>query len=74
VTHLGILATTSERAALRFPDFRQNGYAEIGLHDHPDVTLEPPGNVLRARVTGWFEHRMFKGQDSVGTDRRRRSR
>jgi len=28
------------------------------------VTLESAGNVLRARVTGWLEHRMFKGQDT----------
>jgi hypothetical protein len=42
VPHLGILATTSVRAALRFPDFRQNGQAEFGPHDHPDVTPSRP--------------------------------
>jgi len=28
------------------------------------VTLESAGNVLRARETGWLEHRMFKGPDT----------
>jgi len=28
------------------------------------VTFESAGNVLRARVTGWFEHLMFKGPDT----------
>jgi len=34
VTHLGILATTSVRAAPCLLDFRQDGFAEIGPHDH----------------------------------------
>ena len=38
--HLGILATTPEGAALCFRAFCQDGSAELGAHDHPDVTLD----------------------------------
>jgi aspartate racemase len=38
--HLGILATTPEGAALCFRSFCQEGPAELGPHDHPDVTLD----------------------------------
>lgn len=38
--HLGILATTPEGAALCFRAFCQNGFSELGAHDHPDVTLD----------------------------------
>jgi aspartate racemase len=38
--HLGILATTPEGAALCFRAFCQNGSAELGTHEHPDVTLD----------------------------------
>ncbi len=38
--HLGILATTPEGAALCFRAFCQDGFAELGPHDHPDVTLD----------------------------------
>ena len=38
--HLGILATTPEGAALCFRAFCQEGAAELGPHDHPDVTLD----------------------------------
>ena len=38
--HLGILATTSEGAALCFRVFCQQGAADLGPHDHPDVTLD----------------------------------
>ena len=37
--HLGIVATTSEGAALCFRVFCQQGTADLGPHDHPDVTL-----------------------------------
>jgi aspartate racemase len=40
VRHLGILATTPEGAALCFRAFCQDGFAELGPHDHPDVTLD----------------------------------
>jgi aspartate racemase len=38
--HLGILATTPPAAALCFRAFCQDGFAELGPHDHPDVTLD----------------------------------
>ena len=38
--HLGIVATTSEGAALCFRVFCQQGAADLGPHDHPDVTLD----------------------------------
>lgn len=38
--HLGILAHSSEGAALCFRIFCQRGFAELGPHDHPDVTLD----------------------------------
>ena len=38
--HLGILAHSSEGAALCFRTFCQEGFRELGPHDHPDVTLD----------------------------------
>ena len=38
--HLGIAATTSEGAALCFRVFCQQGTADPGPHDHPEVTLD----------------------------------
>jgi aspartate racemase len=38
--HLGLLATTSEGAALCFRVFCQLGAVNLGPHDHPDVTLD----------------------------------
>jgi hypothetical protein len=37
--HLGILATTREGTTPCFRAFCQDGFAEIGAHDHPDMTL-----------------------------------
>jgi aspartate racemase len=38
--HLGILAHSAEGAALCFRAFCQEGFRELGPHDHPDVTLD----------------------------------
>ena len=38
--HLGILAHSTEGAALCFLAFCQEGFAALGDHDHPDVTLD----------------------------------
>lgn len=38
--HLGILAHSTEGAALCFRAFCQEGFTELGPHDHPDVTLD----------------------------------
>ncbi|HLI37155.1 MAG TPA: amino acid racemase [Streptosporangiaceae bacterium] len=38
--HLGILGVSAEGAALCFRAFCQEGFGELGPHDHPDVTLD----------------------------------
>jgi aspartate racemase len=38
--HLGILAHSVEGASLCFRAFAQEGFRELGPHDHPDVTLD----------------------------------
>ncbi len=38
--HLGILGHSTEGAALCFRAFCQVGFAELGPHEHPDVTLD----------------------------------
>ena len=38
--HLGILAHSAEGAALCFRAFCQEGFGELGPHDHPDVTMD----------------------------------
>jgi len=38
--HLGILAHSIEGAALCFRAFCQEGFRELGAHEHPDVTLD----------------------------------
>lgn len=40
MTHLGILAHSAEGAALCFRAFCQEGFGELGPHEHPDVTLD----------------------------------
>ncbi|MFI9201282.1 aspartate/glutamate racemase family protein [Streptomyces sp. NPDC053048] len=40
VKHLGILAHSAEGAALCFRTFCQEGFARLGPHDHPDVTMD----------------------------------
>lgn len=38
--HLGILAHSVEGAMLCFRTFCQEGFGELGAHDHPDVTMD----------------------------------
>jgi aspartate racemase len=38
--HLGILAHSAEGAALCFRAFCQQGFTELGPHEHPDVSLD----------------------------------
>jgi aspartate racemase len=40
MNHLGILAHSAEGAALCFRAFCQEGFARLGPHEHPDVTLD----------------------------------
>ena len=38
--HLSILAHSTEGAALCFLAFCQEGFRELGVHQHPDVTMD----------------------------------
>jgi aspartate racemase len=40
MTHLGILAHSTEGAALCFLEFCREGFRRVGRHEHPDVTLD----------------------------------
>jgi len=40
VKHLGILAHSTEGAALCFLAFCQEGFRDLGAHQHPDITLD----------------------------------
>lgn len=40
MTHLGILAHSTEGAALCFLAFCQEGFRRVGRHEHPDVTMD----------------------------------
>jgi aspartate racemase len=40
MNHLGILAHSTEGAALCFLDFCQEGFRRTGRHEHPDVTMD----------------------------------
>jgi aspartate/glutamate racemase len=40
VKHVGILAHSTEGAALRFLAFCQEGFRRLGRNEHPDVTLD----------------------------------
>jgi aspartate racemase len=40
MTHLGILAHSTEGAALCFLTYCQEGFRRLGRHEHPDVTLD----------------------------------
>jgi aspartate racemase len=54
VRHLGILAHSTEGAALCFLSFCQEGFRRLGRHDHPDVTLDyiPFGRSMAAWDAG----------------------
>ncbi len=49
--HLGILAHSAEGAALCFRSFCQEGFSELGPHEHPDVTLDCIA--LARSMPGW---------------------
>ncbi|MEU7857063.1 amino acid racemase [Nonomuraea sp. NPDC049141] len=40
IRHLGILAHSTEGAALCFLAYCQEGFRQVGRHEHPDVTLD----------------------------------
>jgi aspartate racemase len=69
VEHLGILAHSVEGAALCLRAFCQQGFAELGPHDHPDVTLDCIA--LARSMPAWDEgdHRSIRATLAVSVQR-----
>jgi aspartate racemase len=69
VEHLGILAHSVEGAALCLRAFCQQGFAELGPHDHPDVTLDCIA--LARSMPAWDEgdHRSIRATLAVSVER-----
>jgi aspartate racemase len=67
--HLGILAHSSEGAALCFRAFCQEGFAELGPDQHPDVTLDciAMGHSMAAWESG--DHSLVRATLSVSVQR-----
>jgi aspartate racemase len=67
--HLGILAHSSEGAALCFRSFCQYGFAELGPDQHPDVTLDciALGHSMPAWDSG--DHALVRATLSVSVKR-----
>ena len=67
--HLGILAHSVEGAALCLRAFCQQGFAELGPHDHPDVTLDCIA--LARSMPAWDEgdHRSIRATLAVSVER-----
>ncbi|GAA4974985.1 aspartate racemase [Nonomuraea thailandensis] len=67
--HLGILAHSTEGAALSFLSFCQEGFQRLGEHDHPDVTLDyiPFGRSMPAWDAG--DHDAVRKTLAVSVDR-----
>ncbi|MFB4272661.1 aspartate/glutamate racemase family protein [Nonomuraea sp. GTA35] len=67
--HLGILAHSTEGAALSFLSFCQEGFQRRGEHDHPDVTLDyiPFGRSMPAWDAG--DHDAVRKTLAVSVDR-----
>ena len=67
--HLGILAHSTEGAALCFLAFCQEGHRRTGRHEHPGVTLDyiAFGYSMAAWDSG--DHASIRSTLSVGADR-----
>jgi aspartate racemase len=67
--HLGILAHSAEGAALCFRAFCQEGFARLGPHEHPDVTLDCIA--LARSMPAWDEgdHRSIRATLAVSVQR-----
>ena len=67
--HLGILGHSTEGAALCFRAFCQEGFAELGSHEHPDVTLDCIA--LARSMPAWDEgdHSSIRATLSVSVER-----
>ena len=61
MSHAGLLAHSAEGAALCFRAFCQEGFRELGAHEHPDVTLDciAMGRSMAAWDTG--DHDAVRG-------------
>ena len=70
--HLGILAHSAEGAALCFQAFCRYGFAELGPHDHPDVTLDCIA--LARSMTAWDEGDHDSIRTTLGESVRRLAR
>jgi aspartate racemase len=67
--HLGILGHSTEGAALCFRAFCQEGFAELGPHEHPDVSLDCIA--LARSMPAWDEadYRSIRATLSVSVER-----
>jgi aspartate racemase len=67
--HLGILAHSAEGAALCFRAFCQEGFARLGPHEHPDVTLDCIA--LARSMPAWDDgdHRSIRATLAVSVER-----
>ena len=67
--HLGILAHSAEGAALCFRAFCQEGFARLGPHEHPDVTLDCIA--LARSMPAWDggDHRSIRAMLAVSVER-----
>jgi aspartate/glutamate racemase len=73
VRHLGILAHSTEGAALCFLAFCQEGFRELGVHQHPDVTMDciAMGRSMPAWEAG--EHQSIRATLAESAERLARS-
>lgn len=69
IKHLGILATTPEGAALCFRAFCPEGFAALGPHNHPDVTLDCIA--LARSLPAWQEGDYAAVRDTLSVSARR---
>jgi aspartate racemase len=67
--HLGILAHSAEGAALCFRAFCQEGFAELGPHDHADVTLDCIAMARSMRAWDEGDHASIRDTLSVSARR-----
>jgi len=67
--HLGILAHSSEGAALCFRAFCLEGFRELGAYDHPDVTMDciPLARCMPAWEAG--DHQEVRATLAVSAER-----
>ncbi|MDT0451580.1 aspartate/glutamate racemase family protein [Streptomyces hesseae] len=67
--HLGILGHSAEGAALCFRTFCRKGFAELGPHEHPDVTLDLIAMARSMPAWDSGDHDTVRALLSVSADR-----